>query len=56
MRLRFSVVCGKLCLCTLCAVNIISIYQFAYIESGNYDDAILDIMMPKTDGITVLKK
>lgn len=28
----------------------------AYIESGNYDVAVLDIMMPKTDGITVLKK
>ena len=28
----------------------------AYIESGNYDVAILDIMMPKMDGITVLKK
>ena len=27
-----------------------------YIESGNYDVAILDIMMPKMDGITVLKK
>ncbi|MCH5190991.1 MAG: response regulator transcription factor [Oscillospiraceae bacterium] len=27
-----------------------------YIESGNYDVAVLDIMMPKTDGITVLKK
>ena len=28
----------------------------AYIESGNYDAAVLDIMMPKMDGITVLKK
>ena len=28
----------------------------AYIESGNYDVAILDIMMPKIDGITVLKR
>ena len=28
----------------------------AYLGSGNYDAAILDIMMPKTDGITVLKK
>ena len=28
----------------------------AYIESGNYDAAVLDVMMPKTDGITVLKK
>lgn len=27
-----------------------------YIESGNYDVAVLDIMMPKTDGLTVLKK
>lgn len=27
-----------------------------YIEMGNYDAAILDIMMPLTDGITVLKK
>ena len=27
-----------------------------YIESGDYDAAVLDIMMPKTDGITVLKK
>lgn len=27
----------------------------AYLESGNYDGAILDIMMPKMDGITVLK-
>ena len=26
-----------------------------YIEAGNYDCAILDIMMPKMDGITVLK-
>ncbi|MCD8082621.1 MAG: response regulator transcription factor [Clostridiales bacterium] len=25
------------------------------LESGNYDAAILDIMMPKTDGLTVLK-
>lgn len=28
----------------------------AYIESGNYDAAILDIMMPKLDGLSVLKK
>lgn len=28
----------------------------AHIASNNYDAAILDIMMPKTDGITVLKK
>lgn len=27
-----------------------------YLESGNYDAAVLDIMMPKMDGITVLKK
>ena len=27
-----------------------------YIGSGNYDVAVLDIMMPKMDGITVLKK
>ena len=27
-----------------------------YMESGNYDAAVLDIMMPKMDGITVLKK
>ena len=26
-----------------------------YIETGVYDGAILDIMMPKIDGITVLK-
>ena len=28
----------------------------AYIESENYDVAVLDIMMPKLDGISVLKK
>ncbi len=28
----------------------------AYLESGYYDAAVLDIMMPKMDGITVLKK
>ena len=28
----------------------------AYLETENYDGAILDIMMPKMDGITVLKK
>lgn len=28
----------------------------SYLESGFYDAAILDIMMPKMDGITVLKK
>lgn len=27
-----------------------------YLESGCYDAAVLDIMMPKIDGITVLKK
>ena len=27
-----------------------------YLESGNYDVAVLDVMMPKMDGITVLKK
>ena len=27
-----------------------------YLESENYDGAILDIMMPKMDGITVLKR
>ncbi len=27
-----------------------------YLRSGNYDAAVLDIMMPKMDGITVLKK
>ena len=27
-----------------------------YLETGEYDGAILDIMMPKMDGITVLKK
>lgn len=28
----------------------------AYLESDSYDAAVLDIMMPKMDGITVLKK
>lgn len=28
----------------------------AYLEGENYDGVILDIMMPKMDGITVLKK
>ena len=28
----------------------------AYAESGNYDGMVLDIMMPKVDGITVLTK
>ena len=28
----------------------------AYLLNGNYDAAVLDIMMPKMDGITVLKK
>ena len=27
----------------------------AYLEAGNYDAAVLDIMMPKADGISVLK-
>lgn len=27
-----------------------------YLETGNYDAAILDIMMPKMDGITVLRR
>ena len=27
-----------------------------YLENGNYDAVILDIMMPCVDGITVLKK
>lgn len=27
-----------------------------YLENGNYDGAILDIMMPKMDGVTVLQK
>lgn len=27
-----------------------------YVENGDYDGVILDIMMPKMDGITVLKK
>ena len=27
-----------------------------YLESGNYDGLILDIMMPRMDGLTVLKK
>ena len=28
----------------------------AYLECGTYDGAILDIMMPKKDGLTVLKE
>lgn len=28
----------------------------AYLEAGNYDALILDIMMPKMDGLTVLRK
>lgn len=28
----------------------------AYLQNGNYDVAVLDIMMPKIDGITVLRK
>ena len=27
-----------------------------YLETDNYDGVILDIIMPKADGITVLKK
>ncbi len=27
-----------------------------YLEAGNYDCAVLDVMMPKMDGVTVLKK
>lgn len=27
-----------------------------YLETENYDGAILDIMMPKIDGLTVLRK
>ena len=29
---------------------------FAYLDSGQYDVAVLDIMMPKMDGIAVLKR
>ncbi len=29
---------------------------YDYLTAGNYDCAVLDIMMPKMDGITVLKK
>ncbi len=28
----------------------------AYLETGNYDIAVFDVMMPKMDGITALKK
>lgn len=28
----------------------------AYLETGNYDAVILDIMMPKVDGLTVLRR
>ena len=28
----------------------------SYLEHGDYDGAILDIMMPKLDGLTVLKR
>jgi len=27
-----------------------------YLETDNYDGVILDIMMPKVDGLTVLRK
>ena len=27
----------------------------AYLEAGNYDGLILDLMMPKLDGLTVLR-
>ena len=27
-----------------------------YLEAGNYDAAVLDIMMPKVDGIEVLRR
>ena len=27
-----------------------------YLEAGNYDALILDIMMPKVDGLTVLRR
>uniref|UniRef100_UPI004056F4BF response regulator transcription factor n=1 Tax=Agathobacter sp. TaxID=2021311 RepID=UPI004056F4BF len=40
--------------------NVDAVYNgedaLTYLQSGNYDAAILDIMMPKMDGITVLKK
>lgn len=29
---------------------------FAYLEAGHYDAVILDIMMPKMDGLTVLRR
>lgn len=28
----------------------------AYLESGNYDGLILDLMMPKLDGLSVLRR
>ena len=31
-------------------------YALDYLETDNYDAAILDIMMPGMDGLTVLKK
>ena len=27
-----------------------------YLETGNYDGAILDVMMPKLDGVEVLRR
>ena len=30
--------------------------QLEYLEADNYDGVVLDIMMPKKDGITVLKE
>ena len=27
-----------------------------YLEADNYDGVVLDIMMPKVDGLTVLRK
>ena len=30
--------------------------EFLYLEADNYDGVVLDIMMPKVDGLTVLRK